>query len=62
MGFHVDPYTQRLVTDWERWFAWRPVRTPRGIVWLRVIQRRFERVYDSENNRSILISKYREIV
>lgn len=37
----LNPRFGRPVSEWWRWFAWRPVETvDRGWVWLRVVYRR----------------------
>ena len=41
MGRQYDPVFGAPVTDWFRWFAWRPVYTEdRGLRWLRPLWRR----------------------
>lgn len=35
-----DLFYNEVVGDWQRWFAWHPVRTPDGWRWWRIIERR----------------------
>jgi len=42
-----QPLLSQPVTDWERWFAWRPVHEWNGgLVWFRLVYRRRCRPYE----------------
>jgi hypothetical protein len=41
MGPELQPSSLGRVTEWHRWFAWRPVFVHRRLVWLQYTERRW---------------------